>query len=51
MFWELGIAFLLIAVCIIIPFRIALNLDEKYDCYGLVDEERHNEYGSWEIGI
>jgi hypothetical protein len=33
-YWELGIAFLLIVVCIIIPFRIALNLDEKVDDYG-----------------
>ena len=33
-YWELSIAFLLIVVCIIIPFRIALNLDEKVDDYG-----------------
>ena len=39
-YWELVIAVLLILVCIIVPFRIALNLDDKVNEYGVVDTSR-----------
>jgi hypothetical protein len=50
-FWEMFIAVLLILVCLIIPFRLALDLDLKVDpCTGVPSPKQdHVGLNGWEI--